>query len=161
VECGDVRRAVSFVLDNYHLLTPPCLVLTLNTVIATVQHASLTPKILKSLLLHYLSCQDILPFYLVLLLKWRFGGDICSDEDADSISMWFNLMASHPSLPAHHRELMLAYNLQWPHETLTSSQTTTSSETNMEIEESGEEKKDFRHLLFPSIFDTYSRYLLL
>ena len=29
----------------------------------------------------------------------------------------------------------------------------------MEIEESGEEKKDFRHLLFPSIFDTYSRYI--
>lgn len=43
MEMADVRRAVSFILDYYHLLTPSCLVLTLKSVSSyneteTLQH---------------------------------------------------------------------------------------------------------------------------
>jgi AP-5 complex subunit beta-1 len=161
-ESPELRRAVSFILTHYQLLTPPCLALTLHNVLSTIEFTSLSPMIFKGMMLHYQSCQELLCFHLVLCLKWRFGDDICSQVDADSIHFWFTLMAAHPSLPHYQRELMLSYFLEWPHDHVSPSQPpTTDSEGETDEprrSQTGTDRPDYRQILSPTVFDTYSIY---
>eukprot|EP00731_Ephydatia_muelleri_P031205 Em0022g719a len=114
-DTSSIRRGVQFILDNAHLMSPPCMVYTLLKLMSCVELSNTQRMIFKALFLQYSSSSDIQMFHFILTLELRYAMDMYIQQEEGTVQPWINpwylgrLYAVSPTVPNYYTSLVL----QW------------------------------------------------
>lgn len=109
---SELMKAISFLVDHCHLFTTHFMVQIILKVMRIILCSTLSPVMLKSLLLRYSCCYDIQLWNMMLLMKVLFTEGICDEKDELVILRRLIIMSGHPCLPSHQCAIAIQWLLQ-------------------------------------------------
>ncbi|XP_033647366.1 AP-5 complex subunit beta-1-like [Asterias rubens] len=117
VDCKELQRCFTFLLDQHHLMTTPCAVTSIQKLIfcmKAVPKKNIPPSILKSLVTLLESTQDVAMFHALLVLKLTFGSNLLNEEEEERLLCRLVASTNHPALSPGHRLLCYHWLLHFP-----------------------------------------------
>ncbi|XP_022081146.1 AP-5 complex subunit beta-1-like [Acanthaster planci] len=115
VDCKELLRCLSFLLDNLYLMTTACAVTTLLKLVDCMATSpQIAPHILRPFVTRVEASLDVALFHVVLMLKLRFGRELMTDAEEELLLDRLVSCSSHPCLMPGHRLLCYQWLLNFP-----------------------------------------------
>ncbi|XP_074641546.1 AP-5 complex subunit beta-1-like [Tubulanus polymorphus] len=115
VETKELKKVISYVMDNTSVLTAPSHYSTLVQLTLIIKKTpQFSPSIFKPHLLRFMGTMDVNLFYMVFFFKLHFGRDLISEQQSQLLINRLLQTLHHPSISAWLRLLLYEWFLHFP-----------------------------------------------
>ncbi|XP_048584513.1 AP-5 complex subunit beta-1 isoform X2 [Nematostella vectensis] len=116
VDMRELKRAISFLIENAHLLNTNGLCFAMTELMQCVKLANLSPITFKSQFIHWVSTSDLKVFHMLLLMKLKFSNDMFQQNDELLLLQRLLVRSSQPTLTTGQRLLSYEWLMHFPEE---------------------------------------------